>query len=166
MARKAKAPSKLNVRLDAELRRHLEEAAARKGTSLQTEITTRLQASLGLDERQRELIETMQGSIKSMQGAMQGHVKLVEIVQDALQGVQGVMQGATQSQSELVDTVKATIQRTWRVWDLLEQRMTPEEKRELVDDPELVREVKEATLDGHGADTGLTRLPADGQKKR
>jgi len=51
MARKAKAPSKLNVRLDGELRNQLEEAAAKNGTSLQTEIVVRLQRTFADDDQ-------------------------------------------------------------------------------------------------------------------
>jgi hypothetical protein len=159
MARKAKAPSKLNVRLDAELRRRLEEEAARKGTSLQTEITTRLQASLGLDDRQLKLVETMQGAIETMQRGMQDQVELVDTVQGALQGIQDLMRGATQSQFKLVDTVRDTMQRTMRVWDVLLQRMTTEEKQAVV---AVIKEV----MPDDGTDTRRTRTPVDSSKGR
>ena len=60
MARRAKIASKLNIRLDAELRQQLEEAAAKFGNSLQNEVVRRLKESFApatVTDREKSLIQ-------------------------------------------------------------------------------------------------------------
>jgi hypothetical protein len=64
MARKPKKPAKLtlHLRLEAPLHERLTAAAQNNNRSLQTEITTRLQASFGLDEQQKNMVEALKGA--------------------------------------------------------------------------------------------------------